>query len=685
MARACRRRPGPVAASPLPARPAICISSPGATIPALRTERGTAFVSAAVLAGFSLVVVALLGLGAASTMLRRRIVAPGCLGLCAAGFLLALAGLLAGGGAATLTVPLGLPGRPVTLALDGLSGFFLLLVMAAGAAASAAALDGKGADGATAACFPAFLGAMALTLLAGDSFALLLGLELMSLSACGLILTRHDDAEARAAALRQLGVAAFGAVCLIAALAVLAANAAWDVRFAAMRAAPPEGWPAAFVLVLALLGAGAKAGLMPLHAWLPRGLVAAPAHVSALMAGGMTKVALYVLVRVVFDLCGPAQPGWWGGPLLVLGATAAVLGALRANREDDIKAVLAGATLGSVGLIVTGLGLALAARGADLSTLAALGLGGAMLAALAHALSGSLLFLAAGAVQQGAGSRSLLRLGGLIHRMPVTTACVLVGAASLAALPPSAGFAAQWTLFQAVLGGPRIGGPGVQVLVCAVAGLLALATALAAAAAVRLVGIAFLGRPRSPRASAADDAGRHTRQALIGLAAASGLVGLFPGAVLWLAGPALRRLVSADMADRAGLLAVAPQTDLSGYSAPGIALVLALAGGLAVWLVRARTVPGQREAPAWDGGFGPPPAWLPFGDPLTQYGGASFAQPLLRALGVRAWPAWPALRPVARVSALAERFWGLSARTLLAVMFAVLVGFLVAVVVTEQS
>ena len=457
------------------------------------------------------------------------------------------------------------------------------------------------------------------------------------------------------------------------------------LRFTAIRAAPPEGWTAAGVLALALLGAAAKAGLAPLHAWLPRAVVAAPAHVGALLAGGMTKVALYVLARVLFDLCGPAQPGWWGAALLVPGAAGAVLGALRANREDDIKAVLAGATQGSVGLIVIGFGLALAARGADLSRLAALALGGAMLYAMAHALFGSLLLLAAGAVHDGAGSRSLLRLGGLIHRMPATTACVLVGAASLASLPPSAGFAGQWTLFQAVLSGPRADGLGWQVLVGAVAGLMALAAALAAAASVRLVGVAFLGRPRSPRASAADDAKRHTRQALIALAAATGLVGVFPGAVLWLAGPALRHLVSADMADRAGVLTVLPQADLPGYSAPGIVLVLALSAGLAVWLVRAHTVPGQREAPTWDGGSGPPPAWLPFGDPLTQYGGASFAQPLLHALGVREAAARRPFNLLGRIAGLADRIWGLSVRTTLAVAFAVLVGFLAAVVVMEQS
>ena len=682
-------------------------------------DLGATIPGAAILTGVSLVVAALLGLGAASAAAPRRLAARlaalGSLALCGPGFLLALAGLRAGGGADTLTVPLGPPGLHMTLASDGLSGFFLLLLMAAGLAASAAALDAHGDADATAPFFPVFLGAMALTLLAGDAFSLVLGFELMSLASFALVLTRHEDAAVREAALLYIGMAALGAACLIPALALLAGGAGFDLRFAAIRAHPPEGFRATAVLVLALAGAGSKAGLAPLHVWLPPAHAAAPSHISALMSGAMTKVALYVLVRVLFDLCGPAQPGWWGVPLLVLGAGGAVLGGLRANMEGDIKALLACSTVENIGLIVVGLGLALAARGADLATLAALALAGAMLHAMAHGLFKSLLFLGAGAVQHGAGSRQLVRLGGLIHRMPVTTACVLVGAASLAALPPSSGFAGEWTLFQAVLGGPRIGGLGVQTLVCVVAALMALAAALGAAAAVRLVGVAFLGRPRSPRASAAVEAGPPARAAMIGLAVASGLVGLFPGAVLWLAGPALRRLTAAGMEDRAGLLAVAPQADLPGYSAVGIALVFGVSAGLVLWLVRARTVSGHRTGPAWDCGFGAPPPWLPFGDPLTQYGGASFAQPLRRALGpalLRASEtvdmpapgetrpahvrteisdpaAWWVFRPVAGLRAVLSDFADgmqfLTIRRTLALMFAALILFLVAVALMEQS
>jgi hydrogenase-4 component B len=649
-----------------------------------------------------------------STVAPRRIAAIGSLGLCGLGLLLALAYLLVGAGTASILVPLGLPGQEMTLALDGLSGFFLLLLMAVGLASAAASLGGNGDHDATAACFPALLGAMALTLLAGDVFALALGFELMSLAAFALVLTHHEDAAAREAALLQIGMAALGAACLIPALLLLAGGAGWDLRFAAIRVHPPEGWRATLVLALALLGAGSRAGLAPLHVWLPPAHAAAPFYVSALLSGAMTKAALYVLVRVLFDLCGPAQPTWWGVPLLVLGAGGAVLGSLRANMESDIKAILGCSTVGSIGLIGIGLGVALAARGTDLPSLASLALAGALLYALAHALFKSLLFLGAGAVQHCAGSRRLVWLGGLIHRMPVTTACVLVAAASLATLPPSSGFAGGWMLFQSVLGGPRIGGLGLQTLACVVAGSMALAAALAAAAAVRLVGVAFLGRPRSPRALAAEEAGLPLRAALIGLAGASALVGLFPGVALMLAEPALRRLLGADMADRAGALVIAPQGDLPGYSAIGIALVLGLSAAFVVWLARRHASPGHRVAPFWDCGFYAPPAWLPFGDPLTQYSGGGFAQPLQRTFGAALLRAQehvdtpdpgetrpgrivvemhdpserllfgPVAAARARLSDFAERVQALSVRRTLSLMFAALILFLVVVALVEQ-
>lgn len=590
--------------------------------------------SALLLPALAVVVTLLLALGLASMAAgpgrQGQLASKGSLLLCSLGSLLAAGQLISAADASSLSLGIGLPGLPLHLALDGLSAAFMLLLMLTGAAAAAAALDDHGHYDSTAPFFPVFLGGMALTLLAADGFAVVLGFETMSLASFALVLTNHRDGEVRAAALLYIGMAGLGAACLVPCMALLAVGG--DFTFAAMRAHPPEGWRALAVLGLVLVGAGSKAGLAPLHVWLPPAHAAAPGHVSALMSGAMTKIALYVLIRVLFDLCGPAQPMGWGAPLVLLGALGAVLGGLRANMEGDIKTVLASSTVEHIGLIAIGLGFALAARAADLPGLATLAFGGALLHALAHGLFKSLLFLAAGATQHAAGTRRLERLGGLIHGMPKVTALVLVGAAGLAALPPSGGFAGEWTLFQAVLAAPRLGGLGWQVLACIAAALMALAAALAASAAVRLIGVAFLGRPRTPRAAAASEPGRPMLAALAGLAGASVLVGLFPGAVLRLLGPAVQQAVGAGVAGHVGWLTISPQADSAGYTAPAIAVLLSLAGVSVYLAVRRWTVAGERRGPAWDCGFGDPPNWLPFGDPVTQYGGASFAQPLRRAL-----------------------------------------------------
>jgi NADH:ubiquinone oxidoreductase subunit 5 (subunit L)/multisubunit Na+/H+ antiporter MnhA subunit len=432
------------------------------------------------------------------------------------------------------------------------------------------------------------------------------------------------------------------------------------------------------------------------------------------MSGAMTKVALYILARMVFDLCGPVAPPSWAMVLLAAGAASAVLGALRATQEDDLKTALACSTVEHVGLITIGLGLALAARAADLSPLATLALGGALLHALAHGGFKALLFLGAGATQHGAGTRLFSRLGGLIHRMPVTTACMMAGAACLAGLPPSSGFAGEWVLFQAVLAAPRTGGLAAQTLVSVVAALMALAVALSGAAAVRLIGVAYLGRPRTPRAAAADEAGVSARAAMLGLAAVSASIGLFPAAFLALASPALKLLLGSDLSDRAGALTLAPQVDAPGYVPLGVAVLLVAAGVAAWWLVRARTARGHVVGPAWDGGFSPPPPWLPFGDPATQIGGAGFAQPLRRALGTAllvaretvatpppgdpsparhgvtrvdpaaAWLFGPVAALRDRLSGLADRMQFLTIRRALMVVFVALVLFLALIAALEQ-
>jgi NADH:ubiquinone oxidoreductase subunit 5 (subunit L)/multisubunit Na+/H+ antiporter MnhA subunit len=299
--------------------------------------------------------------------------------------------------------------------------------------------------------------------------------------------------------------------------------------------------------------------------------------------------------------------------------------------------------------------------------------------------------------------------------MPYTVGAMLLGAACLAGLPPSAGFTGEWLLFQSVLGAMRLGGLGVQIAICALAAGMALATALAATAAVRLVGVALLGRPRTPRAAAAIESGPPTRWALILLGGLSLGMGLAPSSVMALVEPALQRLSSGSMAQRAGALVLAPQLDGPGYAPLGLALLLGLVGAVIAAVLRARTVAGHRMSASWDCGFGAPPAWLPNGDPASEYAGGSFAQPLRRALGATlldaretvvmplpddiaparyaersADPAdrllfGPTGRFRAVISNLADRLMFLTVRQSLSVLFAALVLFLALVAALEQT
>ncbi len=581
-----------------------------------------------------LILLGLLVLLAAAPLARvpaaARLVHGGCTVITIGFAGLSLAALV-GGAPAPMALPFGPLGQPSVVTLDGLSAWFLLLLGLAGACASLFALGHEPGPTRSLPPYPLFLAGMALTLLAGDAFLLLLGFELMSLASWALVATDHRQDENRAAARLYLIMAALSAGCLIPAFGLLAHGP--DLSFAALRAAPPEGWRAVAVLALGLIGAGAKAGLVPLHVWLPLAHPAAPSHVSALMSGAMTKVALYVLARLLLDLCGAAQPSWWGVPLLAAGAISALIGALRANLEADTKVLLACSTIENIGFITMGLGLALAFRGADLGALAALAAGAALLHAMNHGLFKTLLFLAAGAVLHSAGSRRIDRLGGLIHAMPITAAAALVGALAAASLPPLSGFASEWLLLQALLAGWRVGDIAFQVGAAAATALAAMAAALAAAAMVRMFGLVFLGRPRAPRGAGAHEVTLLERIALLVPAGLTILFGLFPNLLLQLAAPAVRLLAprGADLPVRG--LALTAGEGATAYAPLVAGLLLATTVAALILLLRRRSPPGVTYGPVWNCGFIDPPPHLPFGDPLTQPTAGGIAQPLRRMLG----------------------------------------------------
>lgn len=380
------------------------------------------------------------------------------------------------------------------------------------------------------------------------------------------------------------------------------------------------------------LAAAATAAIVLAHPPPTVEVPAGPSPANVLTTAVLAPLALYVLVRVPFDLAEPPQAGWWPAwwalALLVPGVAAAALGSLRAALALEIAAILRAAALAQAGLVTIGLGLALAARAVDHGPAGSLAMGGALFGVLAFGWLQALLGLAGSAVLHGAGTQHLDRLGGLIHRMPITTAAVLVGGLMLAALPPGAGFAAAWMLLQSAMLLPRGDGLDGWALGALAAAGVALAMALLSLAAVRLIGVGFLGRPRSPRAAAADEVAPAQRWAMLMLCAALLPICLFPGLVLSLATPAIRLLTGTGVAGQAGALAVAPGPLLPGYGAAGLALLLVLAGALVALVVRLHSPPDHRAAPAWEGGQGPAPAWLPFGDPATQVGASGFSQPV---------------------------------------------------------
>jgi formate hydrogenlyase subunit 3/multisubunit Na+/H+ antiporter MnhD subunit len=527
-------------------------------------------------------------------------------------------------------LPLGLPWISAHFRLDSLSAFFMIVVNVSAAAAS---LFGIGYGShvpekrRVTPLFPLFLFAMNTVLVADDAFTFLVSWEFMSLSSWLLVLSDHRRPENRHAAMIYLVMAVFGTFCLLPAFGLLAGGAG-HYTFAAMRAAELAPVPAFLLVLFALLGTGSKAGLVPLHAWLPLAHPAAPSHVSALMSGVMTKVALYGMIRLLFDLHGEV-PWQWGAAMMLAGAVTAVLGVLYAVMQTDLKKLLAFSTIENVGVIVIGLGLALAFKDKGEAALAALALVAGLYHALNHSVFKSLLFLGSGAVLTATGEREIGRLGGLLKRMPVTGTTFLVGAAAISALPPLNGFVSEWLILQSLFKGPSLPEWTMKFGVPVVGALLALAAALAAACFVRAFGITFLGRARAAVAAQAREVDPTMRAALIALAVLCVLLGVFPVTVTGglalvvqpLAGVALPP--SADL----GWPWLSPAGANQGsYSATVVMFSGAVLMSLAVFTVHRWGTRALRRAPAWDCGHRED-------IPDAQYTPESMAQPLRRVFG----------------------------------------------------
>src|SRR5271166_2958741 len=465
---------------------------------------------------------------------RRKAMTPvvygTSLGVTSVAMAAALVSLLGGGEPTSAALPLGLPWLGAHYRIDALAAFFLIVVNLGSAAAS---LYGIGYGRHEAAphrvlpFYPAFVAGMNLVVVADDAFTFLLSWEFMSLTSWALVMAHHRVGENARAGYIYLIMASFGTLCLLLAFALLAGpDGAYG--FASMRTSHLGPVSAALVLALVLLGAGSKAGIVPLHVWLPLAHPAAPSHVSALMSGVMTKVAVYGFVRIAFDLAG-SPAWWWSIVVLAVAGITTVMGVLYALMQHDLKRLLAYHTVENIGIIFIGLGLALAFKAHGMGFAAALAMTAALLHVFNHSVFKSLLFFGGGAVLSATGERDMEHLGGLIHRMPQTAFAFLVGCVAISALPPLNGFVSEWLTFQAILLSPQLPSWGLKLAIPADGALLALSAALAAACFVKAYGVTFLGRPRTRAAEVAAETDRFSLAAMFLLAILCLLAGILPG------------------------------------------------------------------------------------------------------------------------------------------------------------
>jgi hydrogenase-4 component B len=532
-----------------------------------------------------------------------------------------------GGSAQSLVLPLGLPDLPFHLRLDALSAFFLLLLGAvtAGISVFAAGYFRKGEGtppGLQCLYYHIFIASMALVLLADDAYAFMVFWETMALSSYFLVTSDHAKAEIRRAGFLYLLIAHVGAIGILLCFGLL--HGAGDYTFDNMRSVQLAPLWATIAFALALFGFGAKAGMLPLHVWLPEAHPAAPSPVSALMSAVMLKTAIYGLLRVLFDLLH-TQVWWWGVAILVLGLASALYGVVFSAVQSDMKRLLAYSSIENIGFILVGLGLTVIFQSFGMRALAALALTATLYHCINHAYFKSLLFLATGSVLHATRERALGKLGGLIHRMPWVAWLALVGTLAIAGLPPLNGFVSEWLLLQAFLFTPNLPHPYLNMLIPVAAAAVALAAALAGYVMVKFYGVVFLGQPREEHLSEAHDAGIWERAGLVWLAAGCVALGVAPVPVIGVVDSVTGQLLGKTLgASATNWLFLTPiSSDRASY-APLLFLLVILAVWLLTWLAVRSFYHGRvRRAPPWDCGFPAQTARMQdtaegFGQPIRQ-------------------------------------------------------------------
>ncbi len=532
-----------------------------------------------------------------------------------------------GGDTQALVLPLGLPDLPFHLRLDALSAFFLLLLGAVTAGISVFAAGyfrrGEGTPpGLQCLYYHVFIASMALVLLADDAYAFMVFWETMALSSYFLVTSDHTKPEIRRAGFLYLLIAHVGAIGILLCFGLL--HGTGDYTFDNMRAVQLAPFWATVAFALALFGFGAKAGMLPLHVWLPEAHPAAPSPVSALMSAVMLKTAIYGLLRVLFDLLH-TQVWWWGVVILVLGLATALYGVVFSAVQSDMKRLLAYSSIENIGFILVGIGLAVTFQAYGMRALAALSLTAALYHSINHAFFKSLLFLATGSVLHATRERALGKLGGLIHRMPWVAWLALIGTLAIAGLPPLNGFVSEWLMLQAFLFTPSLPHPYLNMLIPVAAAAIALAAALAGYVMVKFYGVVFLGQPRETSLATAHDAGIWERAGLVWLAAGCVALGVAPVAVIGIINAVTGQLLGKTLgANASGWMFLAPISPDRASYAPFLFLIVILAVWLLTWLaVRYFYHGGMRRAPPWDCGFPAQNARMQdsaegFGQPIRQ-------------------------------------------------------------------
>lgn len=568
------------------------------------------------------------------------------------------------GGVITATLPLGLPWLPWQIRLDALSGFFLSVI---GVVSVAVGLygpayvrgfeHGRDSLAALGGFAGLFLTGMLLVALADDAFLFMVAWELMSLSSYFLVAFHHEHAANRRAAFLYLLMAHIGGLTILLGYGVLASFGG-GFGFEAMRAAELSPAWASVAFALAFFGFGMKAGLVPLHAWLPEAHPVAPSHISALMSGVMLKVAVYGFVRFVFDLVGDVQ--WqWGVVVLAIGCVSALMGVLLAMMQTDLKRLLAYSSVENLGIIFMALGLALVFFGSGHPRLGTLAFVAALYHVLNHALFKGLLFLGAGAILHSTHERDLDQMGGLLRRMPWTGLFFLVGAIAISALPPFNGFVSEWLIFQSALQAWSLESGVLRSLIPIASAVLALTGALVAATFVKVYGVAFLGQARSRQVRRARPVPWGMRAGQAWLALLCLLAGVMPSSVIDIINTVPRQLFGAGLpqATAHGWLWLTPVSSATAsYSAPLVVLLLIVIGALAVWGLHRGAVRRVRRCDPWDCGFAPPTSRM-------QYTATAFAQPIRRVFGLL-FHIEESVAPredgaVRHQLAIADRAWGL--------------------------